>query len=103
MFKDKNFRKYFVRFFISILLLQLSFLAEQRYLKNTPQQQQNSYNKLQEIIRNKELSFVRIYQQLIADSANFDKNWINVNAIAEKENTIIQVFKNIKQNITCNH
>ncbi len=94
MLKNKKLNKYFVRFLISILLLQLSFVAEQRFLKNTPQQQQDTYTKLQENIRNKELTFVKIYQQILIDTNNFDKNWLNINDIAKQENCFIQIFKN---------
>ena len=73
MFKDKKLLKYFVQFLISVLLLQLSFLAEQRFLKNTPQQQQDTYVRLQETIRNKELSLVKSYQKLLKDTANYDE------------------------------
>lgn len=76
MFKDYKLRKFFVRFLLSILLLQISVLVEQRYLKNTPQQQQDTYQKLQDIIRNKELSFVKLYQQLLVDTTNFEKKLV---------------------------
>jgi hypothetical protein len=94
VFKDKKLIKYFVQFLISILLLQLSFLAEQRFLKNTPQQQQDTYKRLQETIRNKELSLVKTYQKLIKDTSNYEKNWLNINEIAKQENCFIQIFKN---------
>lgn len=94
MFKDKKLLKLFVRFLISILLLQLSFVAEQRFLKNTPQQQQDTYLRLQETIRNKELSLVKTYQQLLTDTNNYEKNWLNINDIAKQENCYIQIFKN---------
>ena len=94
VFKDKKILKYFVQFLISMLLLQLSFLAEQRFLKNTPKQQQDTYTRLQETIRNKELSLVKTYQKLLKDTANYEKNWLNINDIAKKENCYIQIFKN---------
>lgn len=92
--KDKKLIKYFVQFLISVLLLQLSFLAEQRFLKNTPQQQQDTYKRLQETIRNKELSLVKTFQKLLKDTANYEKNWLNINEIAKQENCYIQIFKN---------
>lgn len=94
MLKDIKLRKHIIRFFISIVLMQLSFLAEQRYLKNTPKQQFDNYQRVQEIIRNKELLFVKTYQQLLIDTINNEKNWLDINAIAKQENCIIQVFKN---------
>ncbi len=94
MLKDYKLRKNFIQFLISIVLLQLSFLAEQRYLKNTPQQQQDTYQQLQQIIRGKELTCVRTFQQLLLDTTNYEKNWLNVNSLAQKENCIIQLFKN---------
>jgi len=94
LFKDKKLLKLFVRFLISILLLQLSFVAEQRFLKNTPQQQKDTYLRLQETIRNKELSLVKTYQQLLTDTNNYEKNWLNINDIAKQENCYIQIFKN---------
>ena len=94
MFKDKKLLKYFVQFLISMLLLQLSFLAEQRFLKNTPQQQKDTYIRLQETIRNKELSLVKTYQKLLKDSINYEKSWLNINDIAKQENCYIQIFKN---------
>ena len=94
MFKNYKFRTLFIRFLISILLLQISFIAEQRYLKNTPQQQLDSYIKLQEIIKNKELGLVNAYQNLVRDTVNFERNWLDINAVAVKQNCIIQIVKN---------
>lgn len=73
--------------------MQLAFVAEQRYLKNTPQQLENTYQQLQEFIKYKELDLVNAYTNLIKDSSSFDKNWLSINDIAQRENCLIQIFK----------
>ena len=94
MLKDQSFRKYFIRFLLSVLLLQQAFFAEQRYLKDTPQQHNNIYLRLKEEIRNKELSMVKAYQRLLIDTMNYEKNWLKVNSISKNENCVVQIFKN---------
>jgi hypothetical protein len=94
LLKDPFFRKYFIRFLLSVLLLQLSFFAEQRYLKNTPKQYNDTYLRLKDKIKEKELLLVKTYQKLLADTLNYEKNWLTVNEMSATENLIIQVFKN---------
>ncbi len=91
---NPKLKKYFIQFLISIVLVQLAFVAEQRYLKNTPQQIEITYKRLQEFIKYKELDLVNIYRSVLADTANYDKNWLSVNEIAKRENCLVQIFKN---------
>lgn len=70
-------------------------LYEQKQINNTDAQLRNGYEKVQSVIRSKELSFVQLIQgDFLTDTANFVRNWNNINKLLKSENVNLFVSKN---------
>lgn len=91
---DQQIKKYILRFILALCMLMIAFVAEKKLISNTNLQISNNYQKVQNIIRDKEVAFIKLFQQQIADTNNIDKKWIELNVISKKENISINIFKN---------
>lgn len=87
-------KKYLLRSTLTTALLVLIFWLEHSLVSNTPKQIQNQYQQVQEVIHAKEILFGSVYAQACKDTSNIEKRWVDLNALALRENIILNIARN---------
>ena len=91
---NKIISKYFLFLLIGLSGLSVSLLVEQRYIENTDVQIEDKYKTAESIIHDKELQFVEVFQNQLRDTTNLRKKWVDLIDINNKNQIIIDIFKN---------
>ncbi len=91
---NKIISKYLFYLLIDLSGLCVSLLLEQRYIENTEVQIEDKYKTAESAIHDKELQFVDVFQNQLRDTSNLRKKWVDLIDINNKNQIIIDVFKN---------
>lgn len=85
---------YWVFFACGCLLFALLAMLEQDQVQNTAGQHEFAYERTQQVIREKELAFVRLMlREALTDTNNLQRNWNDIIDIGKQENTLIYIFR----------
>jgi two-component system nitrogen regulation sensor histidine kinase NtrY len=91
----KGIKLYWLLFAAGLFLLVVFAFFERLMVKNAPQQIESAYEQVQQVVRSKELSFVRLIQSdLLTDTNNLQRNWNNIHKTLQQENVDVFVTKN---------
>lgn len=83
----KGIKLYWILFAVGALLLSVLGLFEREQITDTDAQLQHGYEKVQRVIRTKELGFVDLVQNdLFIDTNNFQRNWNSIYKLLKAEN-----------------
>ncbi len=91
----KGIKLYWFLFAIGAVLLSALGLFEQNQITDTEAQLQHGYEKVQRVIRSKELGFVDFIQSdLLTDTNNLQRNWNSIYKQLRAENSQLFITKN---------
>lgn len=86
--------KYTLWLLISLVLLVLLLATEVGILQNTDQQARDNYERIQQVIHDKEAESKDLIYQFLKDSAVISRKWMELEEIAERESFIVHLFRN---------
>ncbi len=91
----KGIKLYWILFFVGVLLLSVLSIFEQKQIEDTNAQIENGFEKVQQIIRSKELKFIDLVQSnLISDTNNLTRNWTAISKLLAENNVNLFINKN---------
>ncbi|MDZ4667000.1 MAG: ATP-binding protein [bacterium] len=86
--------KYILWLVISLVILGSLIGTEIGMLQNTKQQELDNYNHIQQVILEKEAESKDLLYQLLQDTSQVGKKWMDFKEIADQHNFIMHLFKN---------
>jgi signal transduction histidine kinase len=91
--KRFSYKQYTWLLCVTLVLLVALCSLEKRINNNTQNQLEEAYTHAQQIITDKEVSFINLMNGVLSDTANLQRNWSDVIELGLKENISILILK----------
>ncbi len=86
--------KYLLWLTIGLVLLVLLLGTEIGILQNAEQQERNNYEKIQQVVLDKEAESKDLIYQLLRDTSRIGRNWMDIIEVANREHFIVHLYNN---------